>query len=154
MTATSSCAPFMLNSATCMLITARSNNSAAYHLTSLLWQNFSNIFCKVLQQQSFSTNGTDGDGKHAGICRKRQGCHQRMAFSRARVSRLLPAASFDSSTASPVPGKVENDAKVSLPDHKTQNKVSIRDFFFFFHIQPRVLEGLFIVRKGCEKLWR
>lgn len=101
------------------------------HLTSLLWQKFSNIFCKVLQQQSFSTNGTDGDGKHAGICRKRRGCHQRMAFSRALVWRLLLADSFDSSTASPVPGKVENDAKASLPDHTTWNKVSIQDFFIF-----------------------
>ena len=53
-----------------------------------------------------------------------------------------------------MPGKVENDAKVSLPDHTTGNKLSIWDFMylFIFSIQPRLLEGLFIVRKGCEKL--
>lgn len=70
MTATSPCAPFLPNSATCTLITARTSYSAAYRLTSLPWQTCSSIFCKILQ--SLSTNGTDGDGKHAGICRKRR----------------------------------------------------------------------------------
>lgn len=51
-------------------------------------------------------------------------------FSRAGVVGLLPAASFDSSTLSPVPGKVENDAKVLLPDQ--DNLEYGMDLGFFF----------------------
>lgn len=59
-------------------------------------------------------------------------------FPMLGVSHLLPADSFDSSTASPVLGKMENDVKASLPHHTTSNGVLTWDFFscfslFFLH---------------------
>lgn len=47
----------------------------------------------------------------------------------SRLASAAVADSFDSSTASPVPVKVENEANAPLPDRATWNKVSIQGFF-------------------------
>lgn len=73
-------------------------------------------------------NRTDGDGTGARSCSKQAEVVTKMSLPTPPRSRLASAAaadSFDSSKASPVPVKVENEAR--LPDRTTWNKVSIQD---------------------------
>lgn len=131
----------------CVLIRARSYNSAG------TWHCFcgrrTQIFYKILQQQSFSTNRWQQTLEFVMNAEDVTGM---TLFSCAGISRLLPAASFDSSTPSSVPGKVENDAKASLPDHTTWNKVLIWVCFFCFFLNPASHSWGFVC---CEKrLWK
>lgn len=68
------------------------------------------------------TNRTDGDGKGARSCSKQAEDVTKMSLffpPRLRLASAAVADSFDSSTASPVPVKVENEANAPLPDCTT-----------------------------------
>lgn len=67
-------------------------------------------------------NRTDGDGKGARSSSKQAEDVTKMSLfspSRSRLASAAVADSFDSSTASPVPVKVGNEASAPLPDRTT-----------------------------------
>lgn len=148
MTTTSPCAPFVLYSVTCVLITAHTYNSAGCHLTSFLWQKYSNIFLKILQQQSFSTNGRDGDGKDAGISRKRRRCYQSVSYSPARVCCQLTALTVQRRLLSWEKWKMTRCFQITQLEIRYWFGIF---FIFFLHPASRPW-GFSYCEKSCEKL--
>lgn len=149
MTTTSPCGPFLPNSAACVLITACTYNSAACHLK------YSNIFCKILQQQSFSSSGTDGDGKHGGICRKGWGCYQCVAFSDARRLAFAPSRQLWQFHGVSCPGKNGKWREgVASTSHNFKRGIDLGFFFLFFFIFFTSSLAFLRVCLLWERLWK